>query len=192
MRKVILLMHVSLDGFVAGPNGELDWIFFDKEMEDHGKRVSDNVDTAIYGRVTYQMMESFWPTVPSNPDSSQHELEHADWVEHVSKIVISKSLDKAEWNNTTLIKENIADEISKLKQQPGKDMMIFGSPRLSHNLLQLGLIDEFQLTLNPIVLGSGTPLFKDIKEKFKLKLLSSKPFDSGVIALHYLIESKIN
>jgi dihydrofolate reductase len=192
MRKVILLMHVSLDGFVAGPNGELDWIFFDKEMEVHGKHVSDNVDTAIYGRVTYQMMASFWPTVPSNPNSSQHELEHADWVEHVSKIVISESLDKAEWNNTTLIKDNIADEISKLKQQPGKDMMIFGSPRLSHNLMQLGLIDEFQLTLNPIVLGSGIPLFKDIKEKFKLKLLSSKPFDSGVIALHYQIESKIN
>jgi dihydrofolate reductase len=81
--------------------------------------------------------------------------------------VISKSLDKAEWNNTTLITDNIADEISKLKQQPGKDMMIFGSPRLSHNLMQLGLIDEFQLTLNPIILGSGIPLFKDIKEKFK-------------------------
>jgi dihydrofolate reductase len=114
MRKVIQLMHVSLDGFIAGPNGELDWIFYDKEMEDHAKHVMGNVDTAIYGRVTYQMMESFWPTVPSNPDSSQHELEHADWVEHVSKIVISKSLDKAEWNNTTLIKNNITDEISKL------------------------------------------------------------------------------
>jgi dihydrofolate reductase len=188
MRKLIQLMHVSLDGFVAGPNGELDWIYFDKEMEDHGKHVSNNVDTTIYGRVTYQMMESFWPTVPSNPDSSQHELEHAEWVEHVSKIVISKSLDKAEWNNTTLIKDNIADEISKLKQQPGNDMMIFGSPRLSHNLMQLGLIDEFQLILNPIVLGSGIPLFKDIKEKFKLKLLSSNPFESGVVALHYQTE----
>jgi dihydrofolate reductase len=188
MRKVILFMHVSLDGFIAGPNGELDWIFYDKEMENHAKQVMGKVDTAIYGRVTYQMMESFWPTVPSNPDSSQHELEHADWVEHVSKIVISKSLDKAEWNNTTLIKNNITDEISKLKQLPGKDMMIFGSPRLSHYFMQLGLIDEFQLTLNPIVLGSGTPLFKDINESFKLKLLSSKPFDSGVIALHYQIE----
>ncbi len=188
MRKVISLMHMSLDGFVAGPNGEMDWIGYNEEIFQHAIDLASETDAAIYGRVTYQMMKGYWPTVLTNPESTPQELHHADWVENVHKIVFSKTLETAEWNNTTLIKENIAEEMDKLKQQTGKDMMIFGSASITHTLADLGLIDEYRLTISPVVLGSGTPLFKDVKEMLKLKLLGAKTFaDVGVVALHYQV-----
>lgn len=185
MRKVVLFMHISLDGFAAGPNGELDWISYDEELEKYAEEVVRTVGAPLYGRVTYQMMESYWPTVLTNPAATRHEIEHAHWVENIPKIVFSKTLEKVEWNNTTLIKDNIAVEISKLKQQPGKDLVIFGSPGLAHTLMRLDLIDEYRLTVNPVILGSGMPVFKDLKDRGELKLLNTKTFGSGVIALHY-------
>lgn len=105
--------------------------------------------------------------------------------QNISKIVFSKSLEKVEWNNTRLIRDNIAEEISKLKHQPGKNLVIFGSPGLAQTFMQLDLIDEYRLTVNPVVLGSGKPLFRDIKDRTNLKLLETKPFNSGVVGLHY-------
>ena len=185
MRKVILLMHVSLDGFVGGPQGEVDWIKIDNEMYHDVDELLKTVDTALYGRVTYQMMENYWPTVPHNSSSTQFELHHADWVEHVHKIVFSKSLDKVTWNNTRLIKENIQEEVLKLKQQPGKDMMIFGSPSIAHLFMKLDLIDAYRIMVNPVILGKGIPLFQDINDRKKLTLLQAKTFQSGVVGLHY-------
>jgi dihydrofolate reductase len=185
MRNVVVFMHISLDGFAAGPNGELDWMSYDEELEKYAEGIVSTVGTALYGRVTYQMMESYWPTVPADPSSTKHALEHAEWVENIDKVVFSKTLDEVHWNNTTLIKDNIADEVSKLKQQPGKDLVIFGSPGLARSLMQQGLIDEYRLTVNPVVLGSGASLFSDITNKIKLKLLESKTLASGVVALHY-------
>ena len=185
MRKVVLFMHLTLDGFAAGPNGELDWISYDEELEKYAEGIVRTVGSPLYGRVTYQMMESHWPTVLTNPSSSKHDIDHAHWIENISKIVFSKSLEKVEWNNTRLIKDNIAEEISKLKQQPGKDLVIFGSPGLTRTFMQLDLIDEYRLTVNPVVLGSGKPLFKDIKDRSNLKLLETKTFNSGVVGLHY-------
>jgi dihydrofolate reductase len=185
MRKVIAFLHVSLDGFAAGPNGELDWAIVDSEIEPYVDNLIKTVDTALYGRVTYHMMESYWPTVPANPSSTKHDIDHAHWVENVSKIVFSKTLEKVEWNNTRLVKDNIAEEISKLKQQSGGDMMIFGSPGIVHLLTQHGLIDEYQINVNPLLLGSGIPLLKGIKDKISLKLLEVKPFRSGVVGLRY-------
>lgn len=188
MRKVISLMHMSLDGFVADANGEMDWIGYDNEIFQYAIDLAGEADAAIYGRVTYQMMEGYWPTVLTNPESTPQELHHANWVENVHKIVFSKSLESVEWNNTTLINENIAEEMGKLKQQTGKDMMIFGSASITHTLAELGLIDEYRLTISPVVLGSGTPMFKDVKGMLKLKLLGSKTFDNvGVVALHYQV-----
>lgn len=184
MRKVVLFMHISLDGFAAGPNGELDWISYDEELEKYAEEIVSTVGAALYGRVTYHMME-YWRTVPSNPSATKHELEHAQWIENIPKIVFSKSLDKVEWNNTRLIKDNIAEEISKLKQQPGKDLVIFGSPGLTQTFMQLDLIDAYQLTVNPVILGSGIPLFNNKKDKIKLKLLESRTLSSGVLGLHY-------
>lgn len=149
MRKVVLFMHISLDGFAAGANGELDWISYDEELEKYAEGVVSTVGAALYGRVTYQMMEGYWPTVLTNPSATQHEIEHARWVENIPKIVFSKSLEKVDWKNTRLIKTNIAEEISKLKQQPGKDLVIFGSPGLTRTLIQLDLVDAFRLTVNP-------------------------------------------
>jgi dihydrofolate reductase len=185
MRNVVLFMHLSLDGFAAGPNGELEWISYDQELEKYGEEIVSTVGSPLYGRVTYQLMESYWPTVLTNPSANEHEQAHARWLENVEKVVFSKTLAKVEWNNTRLIKDNIAEEVSKLKQQPGKDLVIFGSPSLAQTFMQLDLIDDYRLTVNPVVLGSGILLFKDIKDKINLKLLETKTFNSGVIGLHY-------
>jgi dihydrofolate reductase len=185
MRKVILLMHMSLDGFVAGPNGELEWIRAEGEIFEYAIELTKSVDTAIFGRVTYQGMESYWPTVPANPESTALDLQHAHWIENACKLVFSKSLEKVEWNNSRLIRDNITEEMAKLKQQPGKNMMIFGSPSIAQTFMQLGLIDEYRLNLNPIILGSGIPLFKDSMDTINLKLVETKTFSSGVLGLNY-------
>ncbi|MFN8453196.1 MAG: dihydrofolate reductase family protein [Anaerolineae bacterium] len=190
MRKVVVFMHISLDGFAAGPNGELDWISYNEELERYAEEVVSTVGSPLYGRVTYHMMESYWPTVLTDPAASKHALEHAQWVENVPKIVFSKTLDQVEWNNTRLIKNNIAEEVAKLKQQPGKDLVIFGSPGLTHTFMRLGLIDEYRLTVNPVILGRGIPLFKNINDRIDLKLLETKTFQSGVIGLHYQSDKK--
>ncbi len=184
-RKVISLMHASLDGFTAGPNGELEWAIVDEESYKDVANLLTTVDTALYGRVTYRMMESYWPTVPANPASTEADIHHAHWVENVHKIVFSRTLETVTWNNTRLVKERIADEIARLKQQPGKDMMIFGSPSIVHALTQHGVIDEYRIYLNPIVLGGGIPLFKDVNEGIALELLEARPFRSGVVGLYY-------
>src|SRR3954469_13597226 len=128
MRKVISFMHVSLDGFVSGPAGEMDWITMDEEIFKDAIDLEATTDTALYGRTTYQMMEGYWPTVLANPNSTTLELCHAVWVENIHKIVFSTTLKEVSWNNTRLIKENIAEKILKLKQRQGKSMIIFGSP----------------------------------------------------------------
>lgn len=184
MRNLVAFMHMSLDGFAAGPNGELDWISYDQELEKHAETVVRTVGTALYGRVTYHMME-YWRTVLSNPDSTQHEIDHANWIEAIPKVVVSTTLKTVDWNNTSIIAGNLPEEITKLKQQPGKDIVIFGSPSLTQTLAQLGLIDEYQLTLNPVLLGAGMPFFAKLAQKTGLQLLSAKTFASGAMGLHY-------
>lgn len=184
MRNLVAFMHMSLDGFAAGPNGELDWISYDQELEKYAETVVDTVGAALYGRVTYHMME-YWRTVPANPASTPHELNHANWIEAIPKIVVSRTLKSVDWHNTHIIAANLAEEIMKLKQQPGKDIVIFGSPSLTQTLAQLGLIDEYQLTLNPVILGAGMPFFAPLEQKTKLQLLSLKTFASGAMGLHY-------
>ena len=184
-RKVILLIQMSLDGFVAGPNGETDWITIDEEIFKDSNALANTADIALYGRITFQMMESYWPSVLTNPNSTTAELEHAIWMEKVKKIVFSTTLEHAEWSNTTLIKDNIGQEISKLKQHAGRNMIIFGSPCLAHSLMELELIDQFRINVNPVVLGEGVPLFTNAAEKIRLKLLHSKRFRSGVVGLLY-------
>ena len=183
MRKIVSLMHVSLDGFVATPAGELDWIAYDDELQHHVDGLLSTVDTALYGRVTYQMMESYWPTVPGNPESTQHDINHANWVEKVHKVVISRSLNEVTWNNTTLVKDNIKEAITSLKQQSGGDIMIFGSPSIVRAFTELDLIDGFYVNVNPIILGSGSSMFSDTRTNLKLR--SSKTLQSGVLGLHY-------
>jgi len=185
MRKLVLFMHTSLDGFVAGPNGEMDWIKVDDEMFDYvGKRTNEG-DAALYGRVTYQMMEGYWPTAGDQPNATKHDVEHSRWYNKVTKIVLSRTMRGANSPNTKIISENVANEIARLKQAPGKEILIFGSPTASHTLMQENLIDDYWLFVNPILLGRGIPLFKGIKEITGLTLLKTNAFTSGVVCLHY-------
>jgi len=193
MRKIISFMHLSLDGFVAGPNGELDWVKIDEEIFDHvGKRIRKS-DAALYGRVTYQMMESYWPTAADKPTATKHDIEHSKWYSKAHKIVLSKTMKEESLTNTTIISENLADRINEIKQSRtggSEDLLLFGSPTATHSLLQLNLIDGFWLFVNPIILGRGIPLFVDIKDKIKLNLLTTRQFTSGVIELNYTVDRK--
>jgi len=181
-------MHISLDGFVAGPNGEMDWIKVDEEIFDHvGKRISEG-DTALYGRVTYQMMESYWPTAADQPGASKHDIEHSKWYANVHKVVLSKTLNDANLANTTILSDNLSDNINEIKRQEGTDILLFGSPTATHSLMHLNLIDGYWLFVNPIILGEGIPLFVNIKDKIKLKLLTSHQFGCGVTELNYVVE----
>lgn len=187
MRKLVLFLHASLDGFVEGPNGEMDigWVSYDPDLENHANEILSTADTVIWGRGTYQMMHSYWPSVSSNPSATQHERNHAEWIEKTAKIVFSTTLEKVEWNNSRLLKEDVEEEIITLKQQPGKDMVILGSPRLAHQLMQLDLIDEYKITVSPVLIGNGLPLFQGLREKINLKLIENKTFNSGAIGLVY-------
>lgn len=188
MRKVISLTHLSLDGFAAGPNDELDWISYDSELEQYAHSLHDMTDAVIWGRRTYEGMASYWLTVPGNPASTPAELEHASWLDKATKIVVSRTLERVEWTNaqnTVLIKDNIAEEINAIKQQPGKDIWFLGSTMLAQTFIQLDLIDEYRLNINPTVLGQGKSLFAGVTRTFPLKLLEAKTFKSGVVALRY-------
>jgi dihydrofolate reductase len=191
MRNIISFMHMSLDGFVAGPKGEMDWIKVDEEIFDFvGKRI-DASDTALYGRVTYQMMESYWPTAGDKPTATKHDIEHSKWYAKARKIVLSRTMKNTDQTNTIIINDNLADRINELKQQPGSDILLFGSPTATHLLIQLDLIDGFWLFVNPIILGQGIPLFANITKEIKLKLIApSRQFTNGVVELNYVVDRK--
>ena len=181
-------MHISLDGFVAGLNGELDWVKVDEEIFDYvGKRICKG-DTALYGRVTYQMMENYWPTAADKPTATKHDIEHSKWYSKVHKIVLSKTMKETGLTNTKIISDNLSDRINEIKQGEGEDILLFGSPTATHSLIQLNLIDGYWLFVNPIILGQGIPLFADIKDKIKLKLLTTRQFTSGVTELNYTVD----
>ncbi len=136
MRNVVLLINVSLDGFISGPNGEMDWIASDDEIWDDVLELQNTADTALFGRVNYEGFESYWRASAENPASTKAELEHAQWLDHSTKIVFSKTLDKVEWKNTRIVKDNIAEEITKLKQQLGKHLLLFGGAGIASTFMQ--------------------------------------------------------
>ena len=188
MRRIISFMHVSLDGFVAGPNGEMDWIKVDQEIFDYAAtRISDS-DTALYGRVTYEMMERYWPTAGDSPTATKHDIEHAKWYSKVHKLVLSGTLSEAGLTNTDILNENFEARIADIKRQRGGEILLFGSPTATHSLMHRGLIDGFWLFVNPIVLGQGVPLFAGGTEMVKLELIRSHSFANGVTELNYLVE----
>lgn len=189
MRKIISFMHISLDGFVAGPKGELDWVKVDEEIFEYvGRRISKG-DISMYGRITYQMMEAYWPTAGDKPNASKHDIEHSRWYGKVHKVVLSGTMIDTERSDTTIISNNLSDSINELKQREGEDILLFGSPTATHSLIRENLIDGYWLFVNPIILGQGIPLFTDIKDKIKLKLLPiTRQFASGVTELNYTVE----
>ena len=187
MRKIVSMMHLSLDGLASGPNDEIDWISYDSELEAYAHSMHDRMDAVIWGRNTYEGMKYFL-TVPGNPDSGEAERNHAKFLDESTKIVVSRKLDKIEWGdapNTILIKHNIAAQINAIKAQPGKDIWLLGSTMLFQELARLDLIDEYRINVNPIVLGKGKPYFANIDHQVKLKLVESNTLKSGVLTLVY-------
>jgi len=172
-------MMVTLDGYYAGPNDEIDWHVVGDELHEYVIAMLNSLDTLMFGRVTYQGMASYWPT----PTAIKNDPIVAAKMNDLSKIVFSKTLDKVEWQNTRLVKEISPADISKMKQQPGKDMAISGS--LVSTFAQHGLIDDYRILVNPLALGSGKPLFQGIKDRLHLKLLSTKTFKTGLVLLQY-------
>lgn len=189
MRKLVVFLHSSLDGFVEGPNGAMDigWVAYDHELENFADDVLHTADTIVWGRKTYEMMYGYWPTVPSEENANEHELNHAKWIEKVEKIVFSKTLNRVDWQNSKLVSDHIEEEINKLKQQKGKDIVVLGSPRLAHELMHLNLVDEYKLSVSPTLLGKGLPFFQNIHDKVDLKLKDSKVFQSGALGLNYQV-----
>lgn len=185
MKKLVVFMHTSLDGFVAGPNGEMDWIHVDDGIFEYAHDRTEAADTALYGRVTYQMMNNYWPTAADQPNASKHDIEHSSWYNRVSKIVLSRTMAGQQKDKTTFISDDLATRINALKQQPGTDILVFGSPSAVHALMRENLVDEIWLFVNPILLGQGIPMFKDGKDRVKLQLTNSHVFPSGIVCLHY-------
>ncbi len=186
MRSIIHLAHVSLDGYLAGPNGEMDFIRFDSDLADYVYPLMHTVDTAIYGRTTYQIMEGYWPGILDSASATSLEKGHARWYANVKKIVASRTLP-ARTGQVTVAGDDIVSVIAAAKQEPGGDMMIFASPTLSHTLSAAGLIDEWILTWQPAIIGGGLSLFGGKEPRSKLELRSSKTFRSGIVSTHHVV-----
>ncbi len=191
MRKIILSMQMTLDGFSTGPNDEMDYLPpFTNEMmwKDLHQEMWKNLeaaDTFILGRRTYQIWEKYWPAAASNPQSTENDKRFSKFADETQKIVISNTLDRVEWKNTLLIKDNIAEEIQKLKLQPGKNFIVAGGATVAQTFASLGLIDEYLVVVHPVILGKGKLLLKDINVRQNLKLIGTRTFNSGAVELMY-------
>jgi len=182
MRKLIVFNHVTLDGYFADMNGDMSWAHKqDAEWKAFAAENASDGGTLVFGRITYDLMASFWPT----PLATQIDPVVAERMNNLPKVVFSRTLDKASWNNTKLVKGDIAAAIRKMKREPGEGMVILGSGSIVAQLAQAGLIDEYQIVVNPIVLGKGKTMFDDIKEKLSLKLIKTRTFGNGNVLLCY-------
>ncbi len=180
MRKLVLSINVSLDGFA-----DHTVMIADDELHEFFSGLLDNTDIALFGRVTYQLMESYWPRAHEDPKATKSMLDFADRFNAIPKIVFSKTLERSEWNKTRLVKRDVPEEIQKLKQLPGKDIVIFGSSDLTVRLIPYNVIDEYRIMVNPVVLGRGNPLFYGVSDKLNLKLINVRTFRSGNVLLYY-------
>jgi dihydrofolate reductase len=179
MRKLIAAINMTLDGFCDHTA-----VIADEEIHKHYNELLSQAGAIIYGRITYQLMESYWPTIVINPTGRKPMDEFAVKIQNILKIVFSHTLTNVEWENTKLAKGGIKEEVLELKQQPGKDILV-GSPSLIVALMKLNLIEEYQFCVHPVIIGSGLPLFKNINNRVILKLLKTKTFGSGAIILYY-------
>jgi dihydrofolate reductase len=185
MRKIIVSNLMSLDGYLEGPDRELDWFVVDDEFFAYAKSIADEIDAMLFGRVTYQMMADYWT---SSAAPEQNDAVIVRMMNETPKVVFSRTLDNAswgKWDNARLVKQDAATEVRRLKSQPGKNMVIFGSVGLISTLAPAGLIDEYRIILNPVILGRGRSMFRDIAARIKLKLLRTHTFKSGVVMLYY-------
>jgi dihydrofolate reductase len=189
MRKLISHMHLSLDGYAAGPGGEMDWIRLDDALFDFVKEITDTCDTALYGRVTWNLMDAYWPTAAERPGATKHDVEHAAWYNSVDKVVISKSLQGQHQEKITFAGDDIAGHVRALKAAAGKDILLLGSPSVVRHLMPLGLIDAYWIFVNPVVLGGGIAMFPPLQQRVLLQHKKTKEFTCGATALLFTAES---
>lgn len=186
MGNLILFMHISLDGFAARKNGEMDWIHVDDEIFAHGGERIYETNIALYGRKTFQLMEGYWPTAADQPNPSKHDLEHSRWYKQAKKVVLSRTMKNDGQTYAQVIGENLVEEIQKVKQSTDKEILLFGSPTAAHALVAADLVDGYWFNVNPILLGEGIPVFEERQTLTPLTLVSTKVFSSGVVCLNYI------
>jgi dihydrofolate reductase len=183
MRKIIWMMSVSLDGFISGPDRELDWHMVDDELHNHFNQELGAMGAFLDGRVTYELMAEFWPTADADPSSSAPVAEFARIWREMPKIVFSRTLERAGWNST-VVREVVAEEVMELKAQPGGDLVLGGSD-LAAAFMRADLIDEYRLYVHPIVVGQGRPMFQPSDARIELRLAETRTFGNGVVLLRY-------
>jgi len=183
MHKLIISEHISLDGYVAGTGGSMDWIGLDDELFDYVGTLTGTAETALYGRHTFEMMDAYWPAAGDKPHASKHDKEHSAWYNRVHKLVFSRSLAGTRRQGVSFVAENIEAEVTAALQRG--NVLVFGSPGAVHSLFRMNLVDEMYLFVNGVTLGAGIPLFSGIAGTLKWNLVASKHFPCGVQCLHY-------
>ncbi|MEA2641520.1 MAG: hypothetical protein QOF51_2914 [Chloroflexota bacterium] len=183
MRKLILMTSVSLDGFMEGPNREIDWHLVDDELHRHFNEQLSTMGAFLNGRVTHELMAEFWPTADADPGSTEPMVEFARIWRDTPKIVFSRTLERADWN-TTVVRDVVPEEIQELKAQPGGDLLLGGAD-LAATFMRLDLIDEYRIYVHPVVIGRGNPLFQPSDTKIQLQLAETRTFGNGVVLLRY-------
>lgn len=186
MRKVKLQMQVTLDGFVGGPNGELDWMVWDWDdvLKEYAAELTNSADTFMMGRATGEGMAVYWPTVASNPESKEEDLWMADILNSAPKIVFSRTVSAINWDNAR-VASNIVAEVRQLKQQRGKDLLLYGGAGIVASFIKENLIDEYHLFVNPVAIGSGKAIFNSLEKNRKLKLVNTIRSSAGIVILCY-------
>jgi dihydrofolate reductase len=188
MRRIIFQMMVSLDGFFEGLDRDISWHTVDEEFNAYAVELLDSVDLLLFGRVTYELMAGYWPL----PETVKNDPLVAARMNNLNKIVFSKTLRSADWQNTRLVRSNVGEELRRLKEAAGKDIAIFGSSNFALTVLRLGLIDEYRIIVSPTVLGKGDSLLQGINGKLNLTLTGTKAFRSGNVLLSYAPNKKTN
>ena len=181
MRRLTVFNLMTLDGYIAGQAGDISWHNVDDEFQELANAASNSGNTLLFGRVTYELMARFWPT----PEAIRTDPLVAAGMNKAEKIVFSRTLDRADWNNTRLVKDGMVAEVRRLKQGSGKDLTVLGSGSIVAQLAQEGLIDEYEVLLNPVVLGKGKTMFEGVKDRFSLKLIKTRVFGNGNVLLTY-------
>ena len=192
MRRIVMFNWVSIDGFFAGPNGEIDWILRDPQVDqalresgtDSEQKNSAGSDTMLLGNTTYTMFENSWPQMARDPNAPEAMHKMADEVNRMNKVVFSRSRKEAPWENSRLLHGNLIEDVEALKQGDGTSILIFGSGTIVQQLTDAGLIDEYFLAVTPVVLGKGKQLFRDVQKR-DLQLKKSRQFESGNVLLRY-------
>lgn len=185
MRKLKLQIQMSIDGFVAGPNGELDWMTWDwdDELKNYVEELTDSVDTILLGRKMTEGFISHWSNVATDPNNPEYAA--AKKFVDLPKVVFTKTLNKSDWKNTILAKGDLSEEVNKLKRQDGKGIIVYGGAGFVSSLIQNNLIDDYHLFINPVAIGKGMAVFKTLESKLNLKLARSRAFDCGIVVNHY-------